>query len=54
MGDVAVTPLVDVSSGAWLSAHLTTLSGRIRGVVPAAYAAHVLVAHQENIDGGRP
>ena len=54
MGEVDVTPLRDVGAGAWLAAHLTSLGGRVRDVVPSAYQAHVLVTHVEDEDGGPP
>jgi len=54
MGETDIMPLTDVSPGAWLSRHLTTLGGRVRDVVPADYATHALVAHKEDVDGGPP
>jgi hypothetical protein len=54
MAGVDVTPLKDVTAGAWLSRHLTRLGAHVRDVVPAEYEAHVLVRHHPDEDGGPP
>ncbi len=51
---VEVEPLANVSPGAWLPGHLTSLDGVVRSVIPAAYEAHVLVTHRADSEGGSP
>ncbi|PSL05182.1 hypothetical protein CLV30_10445 [Haloactinopolyspora alba] len=48
MAGVDVTPLRDVSAGAWLGRHLTSLGGRVRHVVPDVYEAFALVFHRDD------